>query len=454
MVKNSFEFLIIEDDELARISLSTMLINQGLVSEAATAKEAKQLLGTKEFDLVFIDLDLEEDLIGLELIDLVIKNNAYAIVLSGRQEDACIEAAYKRGCQDYLNKPFDKNALELVMKKFKFLQGQGRLSRFFSNEYITQDEGLVEDLQVLNEVLISEKNVFISGATGTGKTLIAKYIHELAFENTDKFIHLNCSELPVELMEAELFGYEEGAFSGAKKATKGKLTLADGGTLFLDEIATMPMSLQQKLLKALDEKSFYPLGSERSVESNFRLVSATCEDLKEKVKAREFREDLYYRVTGFDIHLKNLEDRKNDIPLLIKHFLRQGPRRVVINEEAMTLLQNYSWPGNIRELRQVVEVLQTKPQGIIAIEDLPESIHQKKELNDFEKQDVETLLNESQIKFISENGLKVFIESIENEVINHFYKKNDEKVRQTLGDLNISNSAFYRIMDRIKGEEA
>ncbi len=461
MAKKHLEFLVIEDDELARLSLTTMLKDLGSVSEAPTAKEAKALLASKEFDLAFIDLDLEEDLIGLELIELVVANKAYAIVLSGRQEDDCIEEAYTRGCQDYLNKPFAKEALTLVMKKFNFLQGQGKLRKFFSNEYVTQDKELVDQLQILNEVVISDKPVFIGGGTGTGKSLIAKHIHELIHGDKNKFVHLNCSEIPENLMESELFGYEKGAFSGAETSKKGKLFLADGGTLFLDEIATMPALLQQKLLKAIDEKTFYPLGSEKPVKSNFRLISATCEDLKAKIKNGEFREDLYYRIDGFNIHLKPLKERKEDIPLLIKHFMRLGHRRVVINKEAMEFMLGHDWPGNIRELRRAVEILQTRSFGVIKPEDLPESIRGASPVKIIKKTvDLSNqtsisgkILNESQIDFIAKNGLKSFLEVVEDEVVSHFYNENEEKVRQTLGVLKVSNSSFYRIMDRIKAKK-
>jgi len=463
MAKKHLEFLVIEDDELSRLSLTTMLKDHGSVTEAPSAKEAKALLATKEFDLAFIDLDLEEDLIGLDLIDLVVANKAYAVVLSGRQEDECIEEAYTRGCQDYLNKPFAKEALELVMKKFNFLQGQGKLSKFFAHEYVTQDKELVDQLQILNEVVVSDKPVFIGGATGTGKTLIAKHIHELIHGEKNSFIHLNCSEIPENLMESELFGYEKGAFSGAENSKRGKLELADGGTLFLDEIATMPMLLQQKLLKAIDEKTFYPLGSEKPVQANFRLISATCENLKGKVANNEFREDLYYRIDGFNINLKPLKDRKDDIPLLIKHFMRLGHRRVVINKEAMGLMLGHEWRGNIRELRRTVEILQTRASGLITPEDLPESVRgatpakvskAKPSVDIAATESVEgKVLNASQMQFIADNGLKVFLEVLEDEVVEHFYKENNEKVRQTLSTLKISNSSFYRIMDRIKGKK-
>ncbi len=454
MNKRVLNFLVIEDDDLSRLNLVTALKDHGLVREARNSEEAKKLLSEEKFDLAWIDLDLEKDLAGLDLIPLVKNKKTYAVVLSGREEDRSIEEAYKRGCEDYLSKPFDKEALNMILRKFRILSKESVLRNFFANQYVTQDDSLVKNLKIINEVVTTNKPVFLKGPTGTGKTLIAKLIHNLIFEKEDSFIHLNCSEIPENLLEAELFGYEKGAFSGAEISKKGKFALADGGTLFLDEIATMPMILQQKILRAIDEKSFYPLGSEKMVKSDFRLVSATCENLEEMVKDGSFREDLYYRIEGFNINLPSLVERREDIPLLIKHFLGKGKRRVVLSKNVKGILNNYSWPGNIRELKRVVEILQSKSHGLIEVEDLPAHIRGISSTY-IEKVEVSehipgSILSKMQLDYIRINGLKSFLEKVEEDAVSIIFKENDEKVRKTLGVLKISNSAFYRISERRK----
>ncbi|OUR93675.1 hypothetical protein A9Q84_19620 [Halobacteriovorax marinus] len=461
MSKKTLNFLVLEDDDLARLNLVSLLKEHGLVREARNSKEAFDYLNSETFDIAWIDLDLEVDLIGLEVVPEAVRNGAYSVVLSGREEDEYIEEAYNRGCEDYLSKPFDKESLLLVLRKYKILSSEGKLRKFFSRKYVTQDESLIGNLHILQEIVGSNKPVFIKGPTGTGKTLISKLIHELVFDDMKKFIHLNCSEIPENLLESELFGYEKGAFSGAESSKKGKLELADGGTLFLDEIATMPMMLQKKLLKAIDEKTFYPLGSEKEIKSNFRLVSATCENLEEMVKDGSFREDLYFRIEGFNIDLPAIKNRKGDIPLLIKHFLGKGGRRIVLSAEAKNLLTNYDWPGNIRELQKVIEVLQSKSHGVIKVNDLPKHISGLKvnttnevqsSIEHFSPMVQGGVLSHSQVEFIRHNGLKAFIEKVEEEALKVLYKENDEKVRKTLSILKVSNSSFYRIMERLKNQ--
>ena len=226
-----------------------------------------------------------------------------------------------------------------------------------------------------------------------------------------------------------------------------------------DILDLMSSSLVKKNFRVIRVKT-----SEEAITSNFRLISATCESLKEKVEKKEFREDLFYRIDGFNIHLKPLKERRDDIPLLIKHFMRLGLRRVVINKDAMALMLGHEWRGNIRELRRTVEIMQTRSTGLITPNDLPEAIKgatpqevrkAKRSVDLASDQAIEgKILSSTQMNFIGENGLKKFLEVLEDEVIEHFYTENSQKVRQTLGILKISNSSFYRIMDRIKGKKS
>ncbi len=442
--------LIIEDDPLSRLNLKTFIGTSPLITESDNFLDAKNQIEQNSFDLIFIDLDLEEELLGLQLIEIAKYKKAYTIVVSGREENRYIESAYQKGCHDYLSKPFNKKSLNIVMARYKLMKDQGTLKQFFLNDYITQDKDLIKKLQIIKEIVISNEPVLITGATGTGKSIIAKLIHKLIFDNSNNFIQLNCSETPENLLESELFGYEPGAFSGAQKSKKGKLLLADGGTLFLDELGTMPPILQQKLLKAIEDKTFYPLGSEKPVTSNFRLISATCDNLKQLVNAQKFRLDLFYRIDGFNIELSPLKNRIGDIPLLIKHFLKSSTRRIVIKDDVIDLLSTYRWPGNIRELEKTIEILTAKDHGIISISDLPDRFLNTNQTLQYNRDCSRNLLPNISEESIRENGLKKTLEDIENTLVQHFYKRNKQKVRITLKDLKISNSSFYKVLNRMK----
>ena len=469
--------LIVEDDELQRITLGQNLKVYGSVAFADSKSKAIGLLSeTQKFDLVFLDLDLSDgDLLGLELIQPALECGAYVVVLSGHQGDEQVLTAYEMGCQDYLAKPFNKKSLELVLKKYLMVKASEKFSDVLARDFITRDKSLIHSLDVINEVVLSKEPVLITGATGTGKSFLASLIHKLIYKSKNGFIELNCSETPENLLEAELFGFEKGAFSGADSSKKGKFFLANGGTLFLDEVATMSDMLQMKLLKAIEEKKFYPLGSEKPVYSEFRLVSATCENLNQLVLEKKFREDLYFRLEGFNIHISPLAERKCDVNFLVKHFLKRADRRVVFTSDALKSLENYNWPGNARELQKLINRLSLNVNGVVKKEDLPNYILKNshpcgaelggigedtsgdevvnlsdQDINDSEKSFYESLFSSNNVKYIEKYGLRSFIQQIEDKVVYHFYAKNNERVRKTLGQLKISNSSFYKVIKRIE----
>ena len=439
MKQKKLNILLVEDDLLSRLSLKSRLETFAHVTEAVTSHEAISLIDAIEFDFAFVDLDLEAQLVGLNIVKHLKKKNIRAVVLSGREDDSIIEQAYLLGCHDYLSKPFTKASIDAVLSKFK--HSQNNLITQLQEVLMTKDEDLKSQLKTIEQALYGDHPILITGETGTGKTFLAKFIHELVGKEKP-FIHLNCSEISENLLESELFGHEKGAFTGALKTKKGLMELADGGVLFLDEIATLSLGMQKKLLKAVEEKTFYPVGSEKSVTSSFRLISATCEDLKGKVKAGEFHEDFLFRLDGFNVTLKPLRERKNDLPHLINFFLKKNKRRIVISSEAKEDLHNYSWPGNIRELQKVIEVLRSSEKGIVEKTDLVELI----------KKNESTQKNEIDYDLVKEIGLNTYIERIEAQILEKVLADNGDKVRKTLTDLKLSNNTFYRIMTNVKAK--
>jgi DNA-binding NtrC family response regulator len=435
--------LLIEDDMLSRITLQEKLKIRGEVVTAISKEEAKIKLSRQHFDIAFIDLDLDKELDGLLLIPKIKEKNVHAVVLSAREEDQIIQKAYEVGCDDYLVKPFTHNSIELIFKKFNQRNLKGTLENLLLSHFHTIGKSLKNQIETIGQALLSDQPILINGETGTGKTHLAKLIHELSGDHLP-FVEINCSEFSESLLESELFGHEKGAFTGALRNKKGLLELANGGILFLDEVATMSSGLQKKLLKAIEEKEFYSVGSERKIKSNFRLISATCENLAEKITNGDFRQDMYFRIKGFQINLLPLRERQSDIEPLLKHFIKTADRKIVFTEEALNLLTNYNWPGNIRELQKLVTILSLNNKGIIEAKDLNSMLIFEATVDQAHKINLEE---------IKKWGLNSFIEKMEMEIFEIVSKENNEKVRKTLSDLKISNNAYYRILNNVKNKK-
>jgi DNA-binding NtrC family response regulator len=439
-MKANLSCLIIEDDKYARLNLVEILRPFGAIEEASDLSTAEKKLKENHYDVVVTDIELGCGFEGLYLIGEIVKKGSYCIVVSSYECEKTIEKAYASGARHFLSKLKLKDQLPVYIQKF-LNNRNDKFKKIISDHFITQDQELILDLRKLCEINWKRQNLFISGPTGTGKSLLGKIIHEITHPEAN-LVHLNCAEVSENLLESELFGHEKGAFTGADQRKDGKLKLAHGGTLFLDEVATMKLSMQQKLLKAIDEKTFYPVGSSTPVRCEFTLITATCEDIQSKILNKEFREDFYHRISGFQFHLKPLNKRPDDIEILVKHFQRKSPRRFVIKDDAVKILKEHHWSGNIRELQKTCERLSQRPEGIIDEEMIRTMLGipsgtTTQIINDWEE-------------YVLNKGLKSFISYIEKKAVQESMKRNNGKITSCIKELKISSSAFYRILQESK----
>lgn len=363
--------LVADDEKEILISCRKILERAGYeVATAADGAEALKILKSARFDLFFVDLRMPGRS-GMEIVSLarsidpsmmIIMFTAYATL------DTAVEAI-KRGAFDYLAKPFTADQLRLAAERalnhrrlqLENLSLREQLSVNFGFDKIIGTSAAMQKLfATLQKVMRSDANILVLGETGTGKELVARTIHAHSFRQQKPFIAVDCAALPENLLESELFGHEKGAFTGASQATRGLLELAHTGTLFLDEIGEIPLSLQSKLLRTLQERELRRLGSEKIISVDIRLIAATGRDLRAEVAAKNFREDLYYRLNVVMVQLPALRERREDIPLLANHFLRSFGQQYArpnlsLVPEVVELFLTYNWPGNVRELQNVLQ---------------------------------------------------------------------------------------------------
>jgi two-component system response regulator GlrR len=380
------KILVVDDDknllELAKTRLAAA--NYG-VTVALGQEEALEAVNNESFDLAIVDLRLaDED--GITLMEKLhaIFPGMPVIILTGHASVEGAVDAMKRGAYTYLTKPFDPRELILqigrALESCKLASENQMLKGMLKEKYdfaniVAKSDKMQRVLEAVSRIAKTDSTVYIHGESGTGKELIAKAIH-LASPRKDKpFVAINCAAIPETLLESELFGHEKGAFTGAVRSTKGLFTQANEGTLFLDEIGDMPLSIQVKLLRALEERQFYPVGGEKPVQVDVRVVVATKKDLVEEVKKGQFREDLFYRIHVIPIVLPPLKDRIEDIPYLVDHLLKkisQQMKRDVkgLTPKAMEKLMQHDWPGNVRELENTLEYAVTMTQRDVVTDDL------------------------------------------------------------------------------------
>jgi len=381
-----YSVLVVDDDTLVSEVLVETITRAGYECLAAhSGEEAIAKFNDRSFDIVLSDLKMEE-MDGLALLKNIRKLSPETLVVMitayGTVENAV--KAIKMGAYDFLLKPIMPETVEHVLNRVSEI-----LSLRLENEILRKDlthrfqnligksKVMAEVFDLIQSVADARSTVMITGASGTGKELVARAIHYTSNRKDGPFIKLNCSALPENLVEAELFGYEKGAFTDAKKTNRGRFELADGGTLLLDEISEMPLNLQSKLLRVIQEREFERIGSSTTIKVDIRLIATSNQNLKEAINKSRFREDLFYRLNVIPIHLTSLEERREDIPLLVHHFIdkynRENNKSVKgIDQGALGLLMKYHWPGNIRELENLIErAVVTTRQDRLCEDDFP-----------------------------------------------------------------------------------
>ncbi len=332
----------------------------------------KGIKGIKESppDILILDLRLPGKG-GMEILEEVNENwpEIQVIMVTAHKDIRSAVKAVKLGAFDYVSKPFDLEEIEVIIDKslenreLKEEVKQLRLylkGNFRHTPLLGESSAMKEVERRIEKVVDTDTHVLISGESGTGKEVVANTIHYSGPRREQPFVAVNCAAIPANLLESELFGHKKGAFTGADENKKGKIELADKGTLFLDEIGAMPLEMQAKILRVLQDRQIVPVGGESAKEINFRLISATSARLMEMIEKDQFREDLFYRINVFEINLPPLRERKGDIPIFCEFFLKEinkkGDHNVKgISDEAMEMLMNHDWPGNVRELRNALE---------------------------------------------------------------------------------------------------
>ncbi len=362
--------LVIDDDKSIRKALQEILLAEGYqVDVAVDGKEGYNLVKAKSYDCLLCDIKMPK-MDGMELLERLQQeaNEVPIIMISGHGSTETAVEAVKKGAFDYISKPPDLNRLLITMRnavdKGSLVNETKKLQAKVNavQDILGESPAIKTIRETIDRVAPTEARVLVTGDNGSGKELVARWIHEKSNRNTKPLVEVNCAAIPTELIESELFGHEKGSFTSAVKQRIGKFEQADGGTLFLDEIGDMSLSAQAKVLRALQEGRITRVGGEKEIEVNVRVIAATNKDLQKEIDNNQFRMDLYHRLNVIAIHVPSLNERRDDIPLLCQHFIAQICKEYKIKtkeieESAILKLRNHNWTGNIRELRNVIERL-------------------------------------------------------------------------------------------------
>ena len=440
----SSKVLIVDDEKLMRISLESQLKKEGYsVKSVDNALDGLKMVKSEEYDVVVTDLRLS-GMSGIDFLKEIKKHNQEIIVVImtayGTLESAV--SAIKEGAYDYIAKPFSTDELIIKLQRALYYKNTtaevNRLRREIQSEFefsniVGKSEAMKKVLETVKSVSGRDATVLIRGESGTGKEKIAGAIHYHSIRRNGSFIRVSCAALNREILESELFGHEKGAFTGAVKTRRGRFELANGGSIFLDDVDDIPLDMQVKLLRVLQERTFERVGGEETLSVDVRIICATKKDLLEHVKEGYFREDLFYRLNVVPINIPPLRERKEDIPLLIKCFLKKFVSQYEdalpdVSQEVLDVLLAYNWPGNVRELENVIEhaVAFSKSKGI-SIETLPEYLR---------RVDIRTDLLSMDLSNKQEINLQDALTEVEKKLIQWAHQKtngNQVKMAEILG---------------------
>ncbi|MEJ5377107.1 MAG: sigma-54 dependent transcriptional regulator [bacterium] len=449
MKMKTANILVVDDEEIMRESLSAWLQEDGFQVEAfSTGKEAMEAVKQKVYDAILLDLKLP-DMDGLEILKHTkhYQPNTPVLMITAYGSVETAIKAMKQGATDYITKPFNPEELSLTLHHIlddlalrrENIYLKLKLEKRYDRQGIVSKSHKMERIfDLISTIADTRSTVLIHGESGTGKELIARAIHYSSNRSHHPFISVSCAALVESLLESELFGHEKGAFTDAKTLKRGKFELADGGSLFLDEIGEISPKLQLNLLRVLQEREFHRVGGEEAIRVDVRIIAATNKNLEQAVREGSFREDLYYRLNVISIHLPPLRERKEDIPLLVNHFVEKfnmesGKHVGGVSEEVLQILMEHDWPGNVRELENVIErAVIINRGGVILPEDLPPYLLRHPALS----QAPELLIQQAQPG-------QMTLQEVEKAYIQNVLEETGWNIKRTARILGIDRSTLY-----------
>ncbi len=441
--------LIVDDEKAIRDSIQIVLNDEGFKTETSSdGKDALSKIKTNNYDVVITDIKMP-NMDGMELLKHATKisPDTFFIIMTAYASVKTAISAIREGAYDYLMKPIEFDDLLLRLKRLsrykklsienKSLRQRVSAETGYQN-IIGESNAIKKVFKLISQVAKTKSNILITGKSGTGKELVAKAIHHNSDRKNEIFLPINCGAISESLIESELFGHKKGSFTGAVDEKVGLFKVADGGTLFLDEIGDLPLNMQVKLLRAIEDKKFIPVGGTKPISTNVRIIAATNKNLYKKSQDGEFREDLYYRLNVIEISLPSLNERRDDIPLLVNYFVAKycnemGKKIIGVDNEAMKALINHNWRGGVRELENIIE-----RAVIFSFND----IIKMENLSDYIKNNVSN--------YGFPVSLKEAVKNFEREHIINVIKNNNYNKEETAKALEIGLSSLYRKMEELK----
>ncbi len=455
------KILIVDDESELRKSVASILINTlpdftFEIDEAGTGSEALSLVRINDYDLILMDVKMPE-MNGLEALTHIKEHDprTFVVLMTAHSNLQDAVSAIKEGAYDYLEKPVSPERLINIVRRA--VEASEMVSDLvlsnpifdddIDSEFVGHSRKMKEVFFLINKLCKVDTTVLIRGENGTGKELVARAIHYNSPRKNGAFVAINCGAIPEALMESELFGHEKGAFTGAIERKIGKFQLANNGTLFLDEIGELKPEMQVKLLRVLQEKKFVPVGGQREIKTNTRIIAATNRNLEKMIEDKTFREDLFYRLNVLPIFLPPLKERTDDIPALVQHFIKKigknHPHQIKgVAPDAMEALKRYHWPGNIRELENLIErAFIIEPKDEIQLSSLTDAVHQNAVAS---QTNLTTPVMSNPNGYDGPLNYDLFKEQVEKDFIISALRANRGKINQTVAHANIPKNTLLR----------